>query len=157
LAIEIERKFLIPKPPEWLDEHPSAGIEQGYLAVAGQEQVRVRRSDGNAVLTVKRGEGERRVEVEVEITREQLDALWPLTEGRRVSKVRYRIPNEETIEVDVYTEALEGLVVAEVEFDSEPRAGQFDPPPWFGKELTGDHRYGNDALATDGLPPDHTG
>lgn len=155
MGIEIERKFLVSEPPEWLDQSPSERIEQGYIALAGEEQVRVRKIGGEARLTVKRGHGEQRLEVEVEISGEQLDALWPLTEGRRIAKRRYRVSNDETIEVDVYGEALEGLVVAEVEFDSEARAHEFEPPPWFSDEATDDPRYGNDALATDGLPRDH--
>ena len=48
--------------------------------------------------------------------------------------------------------ALEGLVVAEVEFPSEDEAGDFEPPAWIGEEVTGDERYLNETLATRGRP-----
>jgi CHAD domain-containing protein len=55
-------------------------------------------------------------------------------------------------EIDIYEGALEGLRTAEVEFDSREATDAFVPPPWLGKELTGDERYANQALATEGLP-----
>ena len=35
---------------------------------------------------------------------------------------------------------------------SEEEAGRFDPPEWFGDEVTGDERYLNETLATRGRP-----
>jgi adenylate cyclase len=154
LGVEIERKFLVPEPPDWLVRCPSQRIEQGYLAIGDEEEVRVRRIDGQALLTVKRGVGEKRLEVEIEITADQSKELWPLTEGRRVEKRRHVVDDDRTIEIDVYEGSLEGLVVAEVEFESEDEAGEFDPPAWVGEELTGDPRYANEALAVDGPPSD---
>ena len=44
--------------------------------------------------------------------------------------------------------------MAEVEFPSEDASQAFDPPSWFGHELTDDPRYRNRALAVDGRPSD---
>ena len=55
-------------------------------------------------------------------------------------------------EVDVYGGTLAGLCVAEVEFASEADAASFDPPGWFGRELTGDPAWSNAALARHGRP-----
>jgi CYTH domain-containing protein len=57
-----------------------------------------------------------------------------------------------TIEVDVYSGELEGLVVAEVEFESEAQGDGFQPPDWVGRELTGDRAFENERLAEDGMP-----
>jgi adenylate cyclase len=155
LGVEIERKFLVPEPADWLGQCPSRRIEQGYLAIGESEEVRVRRIDGRALLTVKRGMGEKRLEVEIEITAEQCEELWPLTEGRRIQKTRHVVEDDDrTIEVDVYEGSLDGLVVAEIEFESEDDAGEFEPPAWVGEELTGNPRYANEALAVEGLPSD---
>ena len=108
--------------------------------------------DRLAVLTVKRGQGEERVEEEIEITDEQFAALWPLTEERRIRKRRHYIENGPTIEVDVYSDELDGLVTAEIEFDSTERSHEFSPPDWLGEELTGDERYANQQLAIHGRP-----
>jgi adenylate cyclase len=153
LGVEIERKFLVPELPEWLGRCPSHEIEQGYLAIGSSEEVRVRRIEDEALLTVKRGQGESRLEVEVEISPDQCAELWPLTEDRRVSKRRYRVEGPPAIEVDVYGGALEGLVVAEIEFESEAAAKQYEPPEWLGPEKTGNPRYANETLAVEGVPP----
>jgi adenylate cyclase len=154
-GIEIERKFLVHEPPGDLDRHPSTAIEQGYLAIADDgTEVRIRRRDASATLTVKSGGGRSRVEEELEIDAQRFERLWPLTEGRRIEKRRYEIPAGDglTVELDVYDGALGGLVVAEVEFDSEDAAERFSGPDWLGPEVTDDERYKNRRLACEGAP-----
>ncbi|HZE12915.1 MAG TPA: hypothetical protein VE086_04085, partial [Chthoniobacterales bacterium] len=97
----------------------------------------------------KRGTGNVREEREVELTAEQFDALWPATEGKRLVKTRHEIPfGQRTIEIDLYHERHEGLIVAEVEFDEEEAAKNFQPPDWLGDDVTGDPRYSNQLLAS---------
>jgi adenylate cyclase len=154
--MEIERKFLLPAPPADLDRHPSSAIEQGYLAIHDDgTEVRIRRRDGAAVLTIKSGGGLTRVEEELGLDEGAFERLWPLTAGRRIEKVRHLVaadPPGLTIEVDVYAGDLGGLVVAEVEFESEADSAAFAPPSWLGREVTGDGRFKNQRLALDGLP-----
>jgi adenylate cyclase len=139
--------------PSGLERCRSEEIDQGYLAADAESEVRVRRIGEQSFLTVKRGSGRDRLEEEIEITGEQLEALWPTTEGRRLSKRRFFIPLDGlTAEVDVYGGELDGLITAEVEFDSVADSERFDPPAWFGNEITGDARYANQALARDGAP-----
>ena len=155
-GVEVERKFIVKQLPPELDRFPSDRISQGYLAIGeGGLEVRVRRRGENATLTVKKGLGRTRREEEIGLEPEQFERLWPLTEGRRVEKVRHLTPAEDglTIELDTYTEELEGLATAEVEFDSEARADGFEPPSWFGPEVTDDPRYRNARLACNGAPP----
>jgi adenylate cyclase len=153
-GIEIERKFLVERLPDDLDAHPSREIEQGYLAITDDVEVRVRRYGEQSFLTVKSSGDESRVEEEIEIDGRRFDALWPLTEGRRVEKRRYRIPTDDglTIELDVYHGRLSGLLIAEVEFGSRADADRFAPPPWLSRDVTDDSRYKNKRLATEGLP-----
>ncbi len=152
--IEIERKFLVEEVPDWLGECPPELVEQGYLALAEEVEVRLRRLDGErTLLTVKRGGGMSRQEVEVPIAAEAFEELWPLTEGMRVAKRRYRRDvGAGTLEIDVYEDTLEGMMVMEIEFDDENSAADFDPPEWAGKEVTGDKRYANQTLASRGRP-----
>jgi adenylate cyclase len=154
MATEIERKFLIPVAPDWLQDFPSEHIAQGYLAVVdGEREVRIRRKGDQAVLTVKSGSGEKRREEEIDLSADQFEALWPLTEGARVFKTRYRVPHDgATIEADRYERQLEGMVTAEIEFDSEEASSLFEPPAWLGTEVTGDRRYANESLALHGPP-----
>ena len=153
--MEIERKFLPATPPDGLERYPSERLEQGYLAIDGDRaEVRLRRAGGRARLTIK-GSGTRtRIEEELRLDDGQFESLWPLTEGRRIEKRRYRIPlaAQLTAELDVYEGALAGLLTVEVEFASEHESSQFVAPPWFGAEVTDDGRYKNKRLATDGRP-----
>jgi adenylate cyclase len=145
----------VSRRPRGLERCRSEEIDQGYLAADAESEVRVRRIGEQSFLTVKRGSGRDRLEDEIEITAEQLEALWPATEGRRLAKKRFYVPLDGlTAEVDVYGGKLEGLITAEVEFDSVADSESFDPPPWFGDEITDDPRYANQALAEDGIPPE---
>src|SRR3954447_19116324 len=153
--MEIERKWVPPELPPGLGGHESRRVEQGYVALddAGAE-VRVRRAGDQLTLTIKSAPGLVRVEQELPLDEDQFAALWPLTEGRRVVKTRHLVPLEDdlTAEVDVYEEALSGLLTAEVEFPSEEAAEAFGPPRWIGREVTGHKRYANRALAVEGAP-----
>jgi adenylate cyclase len=150
--MEVERKFLVSERPE-LDDADSEEIDQGYLAVGEDGEVRLRRKGERRLLTAKMGVGLSREEAEVELDREAFERLWPLTEGRRLHKRRHVLPREGLeIEVDVYAGELEGLVIAEIEFDSEEEARAFEPPDWLGEDVTGDPRYLNETLAAEGAP-----
>ena len=153
-GVEIERKFLLEREPENLDAHTSEEIEQGYVAITGDGvEVRVRRYGTQAFLTIKSGGERERIEEEIEIDERRFRSLWPLTEGRRLQKTRYRIPARAglTIELDVYHGQLEGLITAEIEFASAEAAAAFRPPAWLGREITDDPGYKNKRLATHGL------
>ena len=153
---EIERKFLVTgELPDDLDRYPSEEISQGYVAVADDgTEVRVRARGGDYTLTVKSGPSLARVEVEIEIDERRFESLWPLTAGRRIVKRRYLIPagGQLSIELDLYAGELDGLVTAEIEFESEDQAEAFEPPPWIGSDVTGDGAYSNQSLAAHRRP-----
>jgi adenylate cyclase len=153
-GIEIERKFLVDRAPAELPE--GEPIDQGYLVV-GEDgvEVRIRRRAGTTTLTVKSGPGMVRTEEELPIEERRFESLWPLTDGRRVTKTRHLIPLEDglTAELDVYSGAHDGLLTAEIEFPSIEASEAFAPPAWLGREVTDDARYANQALALDGRPP----
>lgn len=150
--MEVERKYLVAEPPD-LDGAEADEIDQGYLAVGSEGEVRLRRKGGDLLLTAKRGAGLAREEAEVPLDPGSFERLWPLTEGRRLHKRRHLLPlGELELELDVYAGELEGLLVAEIEFRSEDEARAFEPPGWLGEEVTGDQRYLNESLATRGRP-----
>lgn len=153
--LEIERTFLVDALPPDLDRYPSTAIRQGYLAVTDDVEVRIRARGDDRLLTVKGGNGRVRRETTITISAEKFDELWPLTEGRRIEKRRWVIPQGELeLEVDVFAGTLEGLALVEVEFDSEPASHDFTPPPWFGRDVTDDVAYGNANLADRDAPPE---
>ena len=155
-GVEIERKFLLTSLPEAVRVVPGERVEQGYLAIGSDGvEVRVRRRAGACTLTVKSGPGgASRVEEELTLDPAQFASLWGLSAGRRVEKTRHVVPLDGALsaEVDVYAGALAGLLTAEVEFASEAASRAFDPPDWFGAEVTGDARYANQSLALHGAP-----
>jgi CYTH domain-containing protein len=150
---EIERKFRVGEVPGLGAAEP-VRIEQGYLAIDEEAEVRLRRGGDVRRLTTKRGHGDERDEVEIDLAAADFERLWPLTAGRRVTKTRHLIPLDGglTAEVDVYEGDLEGLRVAEIEFPDTATEHRFEPPAWLGEELTGDERYANQTLAAKGLP-----
>lgn len=150
-GVEIERKFLLSALPERVREEESVEIEQGYLP--GQViQERLRRIHGRGGVrcfrTVKLGAGVARQEFEEDATERFFEALWPLTEGHRLTKRRYRVSDGElTWEIDEFTDR--DLVLAEVELVSEHQHPE--PPAWLAphvvREVTDDPAYVNINLA----------
>ena len=148
---EIERKFLVRKRPPDLGQFKSQAIRQGYAIISAGEEVRIRSMGADFSLAVKKGTGVERMEAQIALTPEQFDKLWPLTEGRRIDKIRYYIPEGEfTIELDVFKGDLEGLITAEVEFSCRKDCDEFAPPAWLGDEITYDERYKNKNLSLKG-------
>jgi len=148
---EIERTFLVDQLPDGRSE--ATRIQQAYLAIDGQVEVRVRRRDGGAVVTVKAGRGLERTEVETPIGADDADALWDVAGERRIDKRRSTMAiGDLTAEIDEFDGALAGLCLVEVEFDSRDDAARFEPPDWFGTELTDDDRWSNRSLAVHGRP-----
>lgn len=152
-TVERERTFLVAEPPS-LDE-PGTVFRQGYLALDHPVSVRVRDAGADGcTLTLKAGTGAVRTEFEWPLEPDEFEQLWKHTVGRRLAKCRHRIDGgDHLIELDVFGDALEGLVMAEVEFDDDHALEQFRPPPWFGREVTDDDRYTNASLAANGLDP----
>src|SRR5262249_12078834 len=150
-GVEIERKYLLKTMPP-LAGAETVEIEQGYLPGARLvERLRRQRGAGGERLirSMKLGAGVRRIEVEEECPPELFERLWPLTEGRRVIKTRFKVKDgERTWEIDRFADR--DLVLAEVELPSE--ATPAPPPGWLTgaivREVTGEKAYTNEALAT---------
>ena len=151
IRMEIERKYKIKQLPEDLSQYGYKVIEQGYLC--HNPTIRIRKSNEDYILTYKskispkNEEGAPIVnnEVELPLTEEAYYQLKEKTEGNIVHKIRYLIPIERglTVELDVFGDKLKGLIFAEVEFPDEESAYAFIAPDWFGKELSMDKRFSN--------------
>lgn len=147
--MEIERKFLVNELPPGIVSGGGKSIIQGYLMAENDAEVRVRRFGKKYFLTSKNGNGVEREETEVSISQEQFDLLWPVSSGRRIEKERHvvRVRNDLGAELDIYGGILKGLQLVEVEFPDTDQATQFQPPVWFGPEVTNDAQFSNRALA----------
>lgn len=143
--MEIERKFIINTLPKQLETFPHATISQGYIST--QPVIRIRQKNQNYYLTCKSKGLLAREEFEIEISKEEYEHLSSKVDYHIIEKVRYFIPySTYTIELDIFKGALEGLCLAEVEFDSLNAANAFIPPDWFSKEVTHDKTYQNNSL-----------
>jgi CYTH domain-containing protein len=151
--IERERRFLVGELPDVLPEPDH--IEQGFLTTS-PAAVRVRRRSGSFTLTIKTGRGLSRTEIERDLSAEEFDALWAVADDLRIEKHRYLLSLDtgHTAELDLFDGELAGKRIVEVEFETDQAAAAFEPPVWFGREVTHDGRYTNAALARHGWPTD---
>ena len=88
-----------------------------------------------------------RTEVELAISGTDFNALWPLTDGRRLVKTRVDYPLSRDLLAEVDTFDDRALILVEVEFASGEQARAFVPPRWFGRDVTDDPAYKNRNLA----------
>ncbi len=144
--MEIERKYIIEETPDFLDKYPHKSIKQAYVST--EPVIRIRQLGKDFILTVK-GKGHiEREEFELNISREEFDHLSTKTEGILIHKTRYYIPYESyTIELDIFHDYFQGLILAEVEFDSLDEAKTFIPPHWFATDVSENPDYKNSSLA----------
>ncbi|MFJ7566399.1 CYTH domain-containing protein [Herminiimonas sp. NPDC097707] len=142
MSVEIERKFLV-RGSLWKTLGESVAIRQGYLSTHPDRVVRVRIEDDAATLTIKgRMQGITRGEWEYAIPVAEADQLLKLCERPLIEKTRTRIVHEGMVwEVDEFFGDNLGLVVAEIELESEGQA--FAKPDWIAEEVTDDARYFN--------------
>tara|TARA_R110000868_G_scaffold38261_5_gene134082 strand:- start:1457 stop:1933 length:477 start_codon:yes stop_codon:yes gene_type:complete len=147
--IEIERKFLVKSFDFKEEAYKSTRIIQGFLNTNKERTVRIRIKDNQGFITVKgqsTKDGLSRFEWEKEILKEEAKALLNLCEPGVIDKIRYEIKKGNHIfEVDEFFGDNEGLVIAEIELQTENEA--FVKPEWLGKEVTGNIKYYNSQIS----------
>lgn len=145
--MEIERKFKVEKLPN-LQNVKKAKIIQAYLNTDSEPTLRIRKYNDEYLLTYKYSKKDNGInvcnEVELPITEECFNNLLTKIEGNIIEKTRYFI-NE--IELDIFEGKYEGLILAEVEFESIEDANRYNKPNWLGEDVTKDKNYRNSYLA----------
>jgi adenylate cyclase len=143
---EIERKFLL-KTDAWRSQvRHSQSMSQGYLASSDRSSVRVRIAGNEAWLNIKSGGlVASRQEYEYPLPLEDAHELLALAPGPLIEKTRHFVEHGGfTWEIDEFHGDNAGLVVAELELDSEDEP--FQRPEWLGIEVTQLRRYYNVCL-----------
>lgn len=148
MAQEIERKFLVTDDSYKQLAFDSSRIVQGYICSARGRTVRVRIRDNRGYLTIKGPSeigGLSRYEWEKEIPLQEAMELMKLCEPGMIDKTRYLVHSgKHVFEVDEFYGENEGLVIAEVELESEEET--YIKPDFIGQEVTGDVKYYNSFL-----------
>ena len=151
VGIEIERKYLVVGD-EWRDMGVPVRYVQGYLQNNEETVVRIRIEGEKAYLTIKgRLKGLSRKEFEYPVPVEDAREMLSLCGSEIVEKQRTKIDWQGKIwEVDEFEGKNKGLLLAEIELESEDES--FSIPPWIGREVSGDPRYYNSYLARHPFP-----
>lgn len=145
-SYEIEKKYLVSSCPIDLNGCPFHDMEQGYLCT--EPVVRIRRQDDEYYMTYKSKGLMVREEYNLPLTREAYLHLKEKVDGKLIVKRRYLIPyGNYTIELDHFSSPMSGLWLAEVEFPSEEEALAFQPPAWFGEDVTNSTKYHNSNMS----------
>jgi len=149
MAQEIERKFLVNSDDFKRESFSETKIVQGFLSTVPERTVRIRIKENKGFITIKgigNQSGTTRFEWEKEISVKEANDLLKICEPGVISKIRYHVKSgRHTFEVDEFYGENEGLIIAEVELDSEVEV--FSKPQWLGEEVTGQRQYYNSMLA----------
>ena len=145
--MEIERKYIPKTLPENLAQYKHHKIEQAYLNTA--PVVRIRKQDNEYFLTYKGGGMMAREEYNLPLNEKSYNHLLTKADGNIITKTRYYIPihNGLTAELDIFEGKFTNMTLVEVEFSSIDKANSFNPPEWFGKDVTHDGRFHNSYLS----------
>ena len=147
MAQEIERKFLVTNDTYKQSAVSHQRIIQGYISREKTGTVRIRIADDKAYLTIKGKPAAghfARYEWEKEIDVNEAKELLKLCQGTIIDKTRWIVPATEKElkwEIDEFHGKHEGLVLAEIELESEEQ--EFAKPDFIGQEVTHDPRYYN--------------
>jgi adenylate cyclase len=144
---EIERKYRVTGDGWRAGVTKSTRIRQGYIFTDDRGNLRVRISDDEtAVITIKSGGGFSRAEFEYPVPIADGRELMALAGSRTIDKTRYSVTfgDKEWI-VDVFEGRHKGLVLAEIELESEDEP--FDRPDWAREDVTDNPDMSNAALA----------
>lgn len=146
MPLEIERKFLVDTR-KWKPAVEGTRLVQAYLSIDPNPTVRVRIAGDKAFVTIKgRTKSISRPEFEYEIPLDEAQEMMKLAISSPVEKIRYEIMHEGFLwEVDVFSGKNEGLVIAELELESEDQL--FPRPDWLLEEVSGNKRYYNSYLS----------
>ena len=149
MMIEIERKFLVASDDYKKEAFKKTRIIQGFLSTDPERTVRVRIKGDNGFLTIKgrsNESGTSRFEWEKKISIKSAESLLKICKKGVIEKIRYEVACKNHIyEIDEFFGENEGLVVAEIELNSEDEI--FEKPVWLALEVTGVNKYYNSQLS----------
>ena len=150
--MEIERKYLLGEIPEGLNLNDKHSISQGYIS--NDPVVRIRKYDDEYILTIKSKGLIERIEIEKPLSYQEFSELSTMVRGNLIEKDRYKIPLDDgyTLELDVFHGIYEGLIIAEIEYESIEKAESYKAPGYLYCDVSEYPEYQNSSLST--MSPD---
>ena len=145
--MEIEKKFLVKKLPEQLEQYTCLEIEQAYLN--REPVIRIRKQNDEYSFTYKGSVMMIREEYNLPLNKESYEHLREKTDGKIIRKKRYIIPIEHglKVELDIFEGDHQGIILAEVEFPDRETCDAFCPLDWFGEDVTERPEYHNSNMS----------
>jgi CYTH domain-containing protein len=152
MELELERTFLLKNIPDGLEKCKSVEIIDIYVPKSSVHPVlRIRKRGDKLEITKKQpitdADSSEQSEHTISLSKEEFEELSQIT-GKRFRKIRYYYPFDSNIaEIDIYKDALEGLSVVDVEFDSKEKKDVFTMPEFCLVDVTQDKIIAGGMLA----------
>lgn len=153
----IELRFVVQVQDEGLQSASQHRLEQAYVVIEKNDEIRIRREGDQLSVTAKRDYGKRRKEIELRLDPHIYEALLKYADNRKISKTRYTLNClGHEWRIDVYDEDTKcaGLSIAETDICDGEATPVFPHGIVPIADITDDFRYRNRSLAEDGLPKD---
>jgi adenylate cyclase len=149
--LELERTYLLKAIPEWLSAYPHKDLLDIYIPLESDHALIRIRKHGDSMVIMKKElthpwDLSSMEESVIHLTMEEFDALQQVP-GKRIHKHRYYVPYQGlTIEIDVFQENLQWLIMADVEFSDEATKENFQMPDFCLTEITQDVTFAGGLL-----------
>lgn len=134
--MEIERKFLVKELPDLSGIKPIR-YERYYLNKEDRLVERIQKKGDRYELETKKTISHLEHDKQKRyISQEEFESLRKGRESEGINRDGYAVSFAPDISIKVYHDRFEGLVRAEVEFDSKEEAEAYLPERWMGTEIT---------------------
>ncbi|MDE1857317.1 MAG: hypothetical protein KGH98_04555 [Candidatus Micrarchaeota archaeon] len=140
-TLEFEKTYLVKYLPEGLEKCANKELIDIYFPASEKHcHTRIRKDGGKFVITKKEplhgNDSSSFLEQTINLDRGEFDALSKI-DGKRLRKVRYAYNHSgHPAEIDVFKDALEGLVLADFEFAGQAEMEAFRMPDFCLAEVT---------------------
>ncbi len=142
MKIEQEKTYLLKSIPKNLKDYQNKEYFDIYIPQkADHPRLRIRKRGNKYEITKKQPVNEkdasRQYEFTISLTQEEFEELETNLKGKRARKIRYFYEYEGILaEIDVFQDQLEGLIIADFEFNNEVKMAEFTPPAFCLAEIT---------------------
>ncbi|MBX9742213.1 MAG: hypothetical protein K2W99_01535 [Chthoniobacterales bacterium] len=150
----IERTFLLLERPE-IKKGPGrhVEIEQGYIVAHPSRELRLRRQGSKYFISSREKLQDATSCKELPLTKKFFDALWPFTQGARISFQRRALIMEGVkARIDSFLGEHAPLQIMTLYFSTAAQSKEFEKPSFLGEEITWREEYNALEMSLYGVP-----